>query len=92
MEKYTNSTDIICVFMCGHIKWPMEVIMAQTEAQLRASKKYHEKFDDLRIRVPAGEKHVIEEHASSLGESVNAFVRRAIIETMERDNHIKLND
>jgi uncharacterized protein (DUF1778 family) len=70
----------------------MEVIMAQTEAQLRASKKYHEKFDDLRIRVPAGEKHVIEEHASSLGESVNAFVRRAIIETMERDNHIKLND
>ena len=39
-----------------------------------------------------GEKHVIEEHASSLGESVNAFVRRAIIETMERDNHNKLND
>ena len=92
MENYTNSTDIFCVNMCGHIKSPMEVIMAQTEAQLRASKKYHEKFDDLRIRVPAGEKHVIEEHASSLGESVNAFVRRAIIETMERDNHNKLND
>ena len=61
--------------------------MAQTEAQLRASKKYHEKFDDLRIRVPAGEKKVIEEHASSKGESVNAFVRRAIAETMARDQN-----
>lgn len=59
--------------------------MAQTEAQLRASKKYHEKFDDLRIRVPAGGKKIIEEHASSKGESVNAFVRRAIEEAMERD-------
>ena len=60
--------------------------MAQTEAQLRATKKYHQKFDDLRIRVPAGDKKFIEEHASAQGESVNAFVRRAIIETMERDN------
>ena len=60
--------------------------MAQTEAQLRASKKYHQKFDDLRIRVHAGKKALIEEHAASTGESVNAFVRRAIDETMERDS------
>ena len=60
--------------------------MAQTEAQLRASKKYHQKFDDLRIRVPAGKKALIEEHVASTGESVNAFVRRAIDETMERDS------
>ena len=59
--------------------------MAQTEAQLRASKKYHQKFDDLRIRVPAGEKEIIEKHAASKGESVNAFVRRAVAEIMERD-------
>ena len=59
--------------------------MAQTEAQLRASKKYHKKFDDLRIRVPAGEKVIIDEHAEKMGESTNAFVRRAISETMERD-------
>ena len=59
--------------------------MAQTEAQLRASKKYHEKFDDLRIRVPAGEKSIIDAHAEAMGESTNAFVRRAITETMERD-------
>ena len=59
--------------------------MAQTEAQLRASKKYHEKFDDLRIRVPAGEKASIDAHAKAMGESINTFVRRAITEAMERD-------
>lgn len=59
--------------------------MAQTEAQLRASKKYHEKFDDLRIRVPAGEKASIDAHAKAMGESTNTFVRRAITEAMERD-------
>ena len=59
--------------------------MAQTEAQLRASKKYHEKFDNLQVRVPQGQKEVIADHAASQGESLNAFVRRAISETMERD-------
>ena len=63
--------------------------MAQTQAQLRASKKYHEKFDDLRIRVPSGEKALIDTHAESMGESTNAFVRRAIAETMERDAKAK---
>ena len=65
--------------------------MAQTEAQLRASKKYHQKFDDLRIRVPMGEKATIDEHAASMGESTNAFIRRAITEAMERDNSSKQN-
>lgn len=60
--------------------------MAQTEAQLRASKKYHEKFDNIQIRVPAGEKEAIANHAAENGESLNGFVRRAILETMDRDN------
>ena len=59
--------------------------MAQTQAQLRASKKYHQKFDDLRIRVPAGEKASIDSHAQAMGESTNAFVHRAIRETISRD-------
>lgn len=60
--------------------------MAQTEAQLRATKKYHEKFDNLRIRVPAGEKQIIDQHAQAMGESTNSFVRRAIEIAMELDN------
>ena len=63
--------------------------MAQTEAQLRASKKYHEKLDNIQVRVPLGEKVVIANHAASQGESLNAFVRRAITETIERDNEKK---
>ena len=56
-----------------------------SDAQLKANKKYHDKFDDLRIRVPAGEKEIIDQHAKSMGESTNSFVRRAVAEAMERD-------
>ena len=63
----------------------MEGLMAQTEAQLRASKKYHDKFDDIKVRVPRGERQVWQDYAASKGESLNSFVRRAVIETMERD-------
>ena len=52
--------------------------MAQTQAQLKASKKYHEKFDNVQIRVPAGETAIISEHAALQVESLNSFVRREI--------------
>ena len=35
----------------------------------------------------SGIKQMIQEHADTTGESVNAFILRAIIETMERDKH-----
>ncbi len=59
--------------------------MAQTEAQLNASKKYHEKLDTLVLRVPKGEKEVIQTHAQEQGESMNAFLQRAVNETIVRD-------
>ena len=60
--------------------------MAQTDAQLRASKKYqNEKLDNITFRVPKGEKSVIQEHAKSQSESTNGFIYRAVKETMERD-------
>ena len=59
--------------------------MKQTEAQLRATRKYHDKLDNLQIRVPKGAKATIAEHAAAQGESLNAFVVRAINEAMERD-------
>ena len=46
---------------------------------------YHEKFDNIQIRVPAGTKDRVSCHAAIQGESLNSFVRRAIFETMERD-------
>ena len=58
----------------------------QTDARRKASAKYlKEMVDDVRIRVPKGQKAVIKEHAEKQGESMNAFVIRAIDETMERD-------
>ena len=58
----------------------------QTEARRRASAKYlKETVEDVRIRVPKGQKAVIKAHAESQGESMNAFVVRAIDEAMERD-------
>lgn len=57
-----------------------------TEAQAKAAKKYlKESVEDIRIRVPKGDKAKVQEHAASMGESTNAFVVRAIKETMERD-------
>lgn len=61
--------------------------MAQTpESKLRANKRYHEKFEALSIRIPPEEKAALSEHAAAIGESTVHFVRRAIKETIERDN------
>ena len=60
--------------------------MARTEAQLRASRKYHAKFDRLYVRISPELKAEIENHAEKMGESVNTFVQRAITEQIKRDN------
>ena len=58
-----------------------------TEARKRANEKYNAKaYDELKIRVPKGEKDKIKAHADTQGESLNGFVKRAIDETMRRDN------
>ena len=57
-----------------------------TDARRRANNKYlHETVEDVRIRVPKGQKAVIKAHADGQGESMNQFVIRAIDETMQRD-------
>ena len=66
--------------------------MAQTEAQLRASKKYHQKYEYLQARVNPAEKEAVTAHAEAMGESLNAFMRRAFAETMERDKASKTID
>ena len=59
----------------------------QTDARRKASAKYlKESVEDIRIRVPKGNKSKIQEHAANMDESMNSFVIRAIDETMERDN------
>ena len=63
--------------------------MALSEARIRATKKYHDKFERIQIRVSPEEKESIEAYAEEIGESVNTFVRRAVAEVMEREKQIR---
>ncbi len=45
-------------------------------------------YDEIKVRVPKGRKDFIQAHAESQGESVNAFINRAIDNQMERDNGV----
>lgn len=42
-------------------------------------------YDRINLTIPKGKKENIKAHAEKTGESVNAFIGRAIAETMERD-------
>lgn len=60
--------------------------MAVSDSRLKANKKYiNTKLDEIKFRVPKGQREVIQAHAASQGESTNAFIFRAIREQMERD-------
>lgn len=59
--------------------------MPTSKKQLEAARKYHDKFDDIKVRVPKGERQVWQEHAAGQNESLNTFITRAVSETMERD-------
>lgn len=43
-------------------------------------------LDEIKFRVPKGQKELIRSHAENRGEKLTPFIIRAIKETMERDN------
>lgn len=60
--------------------------MPTTDAQRNARDKWlKEKVEEIKFRVPKGNKVRIQEHANKFCESTNAFIYRAINETIERD-------
>lgn len=61
--------------------------MPRSEAMDRAIKKYEQnKVDRVIFRVPKGMKEQIQVHAEKQGESLSAFLNRAVLDTMARDN------
>lgn len=60
--------------------------MGKTSSKVKD--RYNAKaYDEIKVRVPKGEKEVIKAHAEKHdGGSVNGFIQRSIKETMERDN------
>lgn len=60
--------------------------MPTSKAQRKAADKYiKEKTEEIKFRVPKGKKEVIQEHAKKHGESVNAFLNRAVDKAIELD-------
>lgn len=55
------------------------------EQRKESNKRYLDKLDHIALRLPKGDKDKIRAHAESRGESVNAFIARAIAETIKRD-------
>lgn len=57
-----------------------------SEARRRANEKYNAKaYDEIKTRVSKGKKDIISTHAQKHEESLNAFMNRAIDETIQRD-------
>ena len=55
-------------------------------AQQKAVNKYvKENYDRINVNMPKGRKETVKAHAELRGESLNAFINRAITETMDRD-------
>lgn len=64
--------------------------MPASKAQQKAVAKYmKENYDVYQIRMPKGKKATIQAHAEQQGESLNAFINRAIDETMEKESVAK---
>ena len=60
--------------------------MSTPNTVLRAIRKYDaEKVDRVLFRVPKGKKELLQQHAAARGESLSAFINRAIDETIARD-------
>ena len=56
-------------------------------AKIAANNRYTSKaYDKVSFLVPKGEREGIKTHAANMGESVNAFIMRAVTETIQRDN------
>ena len=59
----------------------------KTPAQKKAQQKYMERFAVARVRMDKDRYERVQAHAAQRdGGSVNAFINRAIDETMERDD------
>lgn len=61
--------------------------MTISKAQLRATAKYMKNnYDEIKIRIPKGEKAIIQAHVEkTTDKSVNEFIQRAIKTTIESD-------
>ena len=57
--------------------------MARTRTSTTVKDRYNRKaYDDLRIRIPKGQKAVVQRAAEKVGETVNAYTQTALLQRM----------
>ena len=59
--------------------------MKTTEEQRRAIAKYQAKLDEIKVRVPKGDREKYKSFAESQGKSLNALIIELLNERMSRD-------
>lgn len=88
-EKTVQRTiHAVALVFCKKFNWDTvseSGCFMATEAQRKAIRKYTEKLDEVRFRVPSGELEKFKAHAETQGESLAAFMRRTASETMAND-------
>lgn len=62
----------------------METPKISKKQQGHVNKYISKAYDRINLTVPKGKKEIIKAHSASSGESVNAFINRAIDEAMKR--------
>ena len=61
-----------------------------SKAKIAANNRYVKKaYERIDVTLPKGEKQIIKDHATSMNESVNHFINRAIQNQMTIDNNNK---
>lgn len=87
MSLYTSVVFFDTLLLNVKFEKGMIVSGYYSEAQKKATYKYIKNFDRIEIKLPKGTRDKIRAHAESRGESVTAFVARAISEAMARDEN-----
>ena len=66
--------------------------MAKVKTSSKVKDRYNKKvYDDLRVRLPKGQKATIQSAADGAQESVNQFTQKALLQRMELDDWPELD-
>jgi predicted HicB family RNase H-like nuclease len=64
---------------------------AYTQAQNKATQKYiKNNYDEFKIRLDKGNKAVLKKYAEMAGESLNAYVKKAVANRIEKETGDKI--
>lgn len=94
-QRYTGYICALCTLDAVHklcyntvrILLKMELDnTAISKARHKANEKWNAKaYDEIKVRVPKGQKEIIQSAAERAGESVNAYINAAIAQRMDRE-------